>query len=188
MARSFKISFDDGLGTKDVFVIKPYSEDFESLIEGFYARKPESRNKSLKYYYEDSDGDKVTLTNGSDFAIFLEQNINKIFAEINESTVWKSLNPSLLNTVTYAPPGTNVGAKSLYADEIRSIHHEGILCDVCDKDIYGFRYKCLDCEEFDMCMDCEPKQIHKEHLLLRITNPIDGEKNFHLQVLDNEDQ
>lgn len=112
-------------------------------------------------------------------------NINKIYAETNEGTVWKDLNPSLLNTLPTPTPST-VDAKSLLTNEIRGIHHQGILCDVCDKDIYGFRYKCLDCDEFDMCMDCEPKQIHKEHLLLRITNPIDGEKNFELRVVPVE--
>lgn len=79
-------------------------------------------------------------------------------------------------------------APSRSNDEIRSIHHEGILCDVCDKDVYGFRYKCLDCEEFDICMDCQATQIHKEHLLLRITNPIDGEKNFELRVIPGENK
>lgn len=131
-------------------------------------------------FLADSDGDKIIITKPTDFELFLETNINKIFAETNEETVWKSLNQSLLNT---AP--LNADAKSLI-DEIRSIHHRGILCDVCDKDIYGFRYKCLDCDEFDMCMDCEPKQLHKEHLLLRITNPIDGDKNFELREVRAE--
>lgn len=133
----------------------------------------------------DSDGDKITITKASDFELFLEQNINKIFAETTEETVWKSLNESLVNTVPTAPT-SNFDAKSQSTDEIRSIYHEGILCDVCDKDIYGFRYKCLDCEEFDMCMDCEPRQIHKEHLLLRITNPMDGERNLQLREIQTE--
>lgn len=124
-----------------------------------------------------------------DFTLFLEQNINKIFVEASEDTVWKSMNPSLLNTVpaSVSPAQqSNSDTKTSYDDEIRNIRHTGILCDVCDKDVCGFRYKCLDCEEFDMCMDCEPKQIHMEHLLLRITNPIDGDKIFKLNVFDPE--
>lgn len=151
----------------------------------------------LKHFLADSDGDKITITKPTDFELFLEADINKIFAETNEETVWKTLNQSLLNTVptatiaatitpTTAPSLSNYETQSVYTDEIRRIHHQGILCDVCDKDVYGFRYKCLDCDEFDMCMDCEPKQIHKEHLLLRITNPIDGEKNFELRVIPTE--
>lgn len=52
MARSFKISFDNGVDNKEVFAIKPNSEDFESLKEELYTRKPELRNKLLKFYYE----------------------------------------------------------------------------------------------------------------------------------------
>lgn len=52
MARNFKISFDDRVGEKEVFAVKPNSDDFDSLKEELYARKPELRNKSLKFYYE----------------------------------------------------------------------------------------------------------------------------------------
>ncbi|KAG4077003.1 hypothetical protein HA402_015990 [Bradysia odoriphaga] len=193
MSRTFKICFNDGSDNKEVFVVKPNSENFGSLVEEIYARKPELRNKPLKCHYEDSDGDKIVIAMPSDFALFLEQNINKIFAEeSSEETVWKSLNPSLLNTIPAAqtsnPVPANTEAKqSIFIDEIRKIRHENILCDVCDKEVYGFRYKCLDCEEFDMCMDCAPKQIHMEHLVLRITNPIEGEKHFHLHVTDPEE-
>jgi len=183
MARNFKICFDDGWGNKEVFVIQP--NDFKSLMDEIYVRRPESRDKSLKCYYEDSDGDKISITKPSDFELFLEQNVNKIFAETNEETMRTPSNQSLQNSIptVSTPPGfSNLEAKSSSViEEIRRIHHDGILCDVCDKEVYGFRYKCLDCEEFDMCMDCEPKQIHKEHLLLRITNPIDGERNLRLQ-------
>lgn len=52
MSRNFKVSYNDGSSNKEVFVVKPFSEDFKSLVEEIQARKPESRNKSLKCYYE----------------------------------------------------------------------------------------------------------------------------------------
>ncbi len=138
------------------------------------------------HFFTDTDGDKISISKASDFALFLEQNINKIYAEASEASAWASQNSSFSNTIPTAPNPTNPDARSSNVDEIRRIFHEGYLCDVCDKQIYGFRYKCLDCEEFDICMDCEPRQIHKEHFLLRISNPIDGANNFHLQVLPSE--
>lgn len=45
MARSFKICFDD-----EIFVVN--SGDYGSLIEEIYTRKPDSRNRPLKCYYE----------------------------------------------------------------------------------------------------------------------------------------
>ncbi len=52
MSRSFKIYFDDGFGQKEVFVVKPSSDDYRSLIEELYLQKPELRSKSLKCSYE----------------------------------------------------------------------------------------------------------------------------------------
>lgn len=156
-----------------------------------FTRIPNSRLTHFKMIIclTDSDGDKIAITRPSDFALFLEQNINKIFVEATEDTVFTSLNSSFLNTVpsapTYPAPFANIeSSSSAVTDDIRKIRHEGILCDVCDKEVFGFRFKCLDCEEFDMCMDCAPKQIHLEHLVLRIANPIEGEKHFHLHVTD----
>lgn len=123
-----------------------------------------------------------------DFQLFLEQNLNKLFVEAKVDTVWKSLNPSFLSSAVPSAPPPSESHSTGGDGGIRSIRHMGILCDICDKDIYGFRYKCLDCEEFDMCMDCEPKQIHLEHLVLRITNPIEGDKIFKLNVYDPEDE
>lgn len=49
--------------------------------------------------------------------------------------------------------------------------HLGVVCDGCDGDIVGFRYKCMDCFDFDLCMDCESKMMHSQHIMLRISNP-----------------
>jgi len=39
-----------------------------------------------------------------------------------------------------------------------TVKHPNIMCDVC-KNLVGdkTRYKCLDCENYDMCADCEAK-------------------------------
>lgn len=35
--------------------------------------------------------------------------------------------------------------------------HVGVTCDNCDKDIHGFRYKCVTCPDYDLCGKCEAK-------------------------------
>ena len=35
--------------------------------------------------------------------------------------------------------------------------HPGVSCDNCDKDIHGFRYKCVTCPDYDLCGKCEAK-------------------------------
>lgn len=36
-----------------------------------------------------------------------------------------------------------------------TMKHPGVKCDLCRKGINGVRYKCLDCQDFDFCTDCE---------------------------------
>lgn len=57
------------------------------------------------------------------------------------------------------------------APEIIKEIHEGVVCDVCDSDIVGFRYKCTECFNYDICMSCEGKMRHKEHIMIRIPSP-----------------
>lgn len=49
--------------------------------------------------------------------------------------------------------------------------HVGIVCDGCDKDIFGFGYKCLRCVDYDLCKECEAKGSHPEHCMIRFPTP-----------------
>ncbi|KAG4076820.1 hypothetical protein HA402_009166 [Bradysia odoriphaga] len=167
-SRSFKICFNQGSDSIEAFVVKPKFANLNSLAEELYIRKAELKNKSWRFYYKDSDEDKVIIVNAADFAVFLEVNTNKIFVE------------------EYA--GTNAAGKLVYTDEIRKFRHEDSFCGICKNEIYGFRYICFDCDDFNMCMDCEPKQIHMEHRLLRITNPSEGDKAYTLNEDDWVDE
>lgn len=46
--------------------------------------------------------------------------------------------------------------------------HSGVVCDGCDKKIFGFRYKCIQCVDYDLCRHCERKMLHENHLMVRI--------------------
>lgn len=49
--------------------------------------------------------------------------------------------------------------------------HPGVICDICEKGIYGHRYKCVTCRDFDLCPECEKAGGHPHHMMLRITTP-----------------
>lgn len=54
---------------------------------------------------------------------------------------------------------------------LTKMNHPGINCDVCNKTIQGFRYKCLECDDFDLCQLCE-SDYHSGHVLCRFTHPV----------------
>lgn len=109
----------------------------------------------------DEDGDIITIFNALDFGIFQEQKINKVFVVKSKSLVQES-------------PITPTTAPVASASTAHRAHHANVICDGCDKEIYGYRYKCLECHDFDLCMACEPYQ-HAQHLMIRIADPNDAE-------------
>lgn len=67
---------------------------------------------------------------------------------------------------------------------IEKILHPGVICDVCEKSIHGFRFKCMQCVDYDLCSDCMMMGNHHDHYLVRMTEPIDwssrdGRRLFH---------
>lgn len=56
------------------------------------------------------------------------------------------------------------------ADE--SVVHDNVACDSCSMiPIVGKRYKCIECEDTDLCEQCEQKGTHT-HEMLRISKPL----------------
>ena len=54
----------------------------------------------------------------------------------------------------------------------RGSHHAGVVCDGCSSGIYGTRYKCLMCPDYDLCSSCEKKGTHVNHNMLSIKEPL----------------
>ena len=52
--------------------------------------------------------------------------------------------------------------------------HPGVMCDGCNGPIYGTRFKCLMCQDYDLCSSCEGKGIHVDHNMITITQPYTG--------------
>lgn len=53
------------------------------------------------------------------------------------------------------------------------IRHEGIVCDICQKaPIVGIRYKCQQCDDFDLCSFCFQQNHHNYHNFSAYRRPI----------------
>ena len=49
--------------------------------------------------------------------------------------------------------------------------HPGVTCDGCNGPIHGTRYKCLVCNDYDLCTGCEAKGQHVDHNMVTISDP-----------------
>lgn len=49
--------------------------------------------------------------------------------------------------------------------------HPGVVCDGCSSAIYGTRFKCLVCPDYDLCSACENKGLHVDHNMVTILEP-----------------
>ena len=53
----------------------------------------------------------------------------------------------------------------------RGAYHFNVVCDGCEGHIFGTRYKCLTCVDFDLCSSCEGKGLHSQHNMVAMENP-----------------
>lgn len=133
--------------------------------------------------FTDAEDDRVTIANELDFTIFKESGFNRMFVTfssddlVNRSTADASIkSPSPL-------PVTALRAEPLYSPAAGHKHstmplaamkpfiHPNVICDECEDDIVGIRYMCLDCFNFDLCMNCEAQMMHNHHVMIRIVDP-----------------
>lgn len=49
--------------------------------------------------------------------------------------------------------------------------NQNIVCDGCTEDLYGIRYKCLICDDYDLCSTCFVDCHHSDHAFIAIRPP-----------------
>lgn len=56
---------------------------------------------------------------------------------------------------------------------LTGVKHDGAMCDGCRQSpIYGIRWKCIDCRNYDLCSLCYHGEKHVlRHRFARITTP-----------------
>lgn len=50
--------------------------------------------------------------------------------------------------------------------------HPLVVCDGCEQNIFGDRYKCLQCKNFDLCSSCNNDNKHPHHDMIKLVKPI----------------
>ncbi|KAK2576890.1 hypothetical protein KPH14_005515 [Odynerus spinipes] len=112
------------------------------------------RGKRFTINWKDTEGDNITISSDEELRIALK--------ESPEST-------KKLYIVLYPDNENNVYVQP---EEVAGVLHHNIVCDGCNKDVKGFRYKCMECPDYDLCFECEAKGLHPEHGMLRVAIPL----------------
>lgn len=74
-----------------------------------------------------------------------------------------------------------INALSINQDEVI---HRDIKCNICGtQNIKGIRYKCQQCQHFNLCDKCEKKNIHEaDHILIKIRKPLEEESELIFKI------
>ena len=79
--------------------------------------------------------------------------------------------------------------------EIIKKQHKNIICSYCFKiNFNGNRYVCCECDNFNLCEDCENKKCqnyifhNSNHIFIRIYEPIDLDSNKYDNIIEGNNQ
>jgi sequestosome 1 len=153
---SFKVHFkpDDAAGEVRRFTVeRNLSSSLTHLMEKLYTVFPELRRRPFAITWQDSDGDHVTIGSDDELAIAL--------AEM-QGPVYKL-------TVSLKAGGTSRQQNSDQGEL-----HPNVTCDGCEKAVFGNRFKCLVCDDYDLCGNCEAVGRHPGHSMVRLVRPADA--------------
>merc|ERR1711915_298098 len=158
---SYKVFLKDKENAEEVrrFVVdKDVSTSFTYLQEKLYTVFPQLKQKIFSVSWTDEDGDNVTIGMDEELIIALTEMPGPVY--------------KLKVVVKNVEKSTNSGDYQKETTEEKNLIHHGVTCDSCEKTpIEGYRYKCVVCDDFDLCGICEAAGRHPGHNMMRIANP-----------------
>lgn len=138
--------------------------DYRTLHERIRAAFPSLADKEFTLSWKDSDGDQIVMSSDPELLQAVQNmkdGLLRVFVTIS--------NERKPAPTASASAAEDTASASAAEDSTRV--HAGVLCDACDQEIHGVRYKCLQCEDYDLCGLCHGKKIHEEHDMLKLVNP-----------------
>eukprot|EP00731_Ephydatia_muelleri_P030586 Em0022g100a len=78
-------------------------------------------------------------------------------------------------------PKQSSDGQSAASHHTRGTLHPGVICDGCKGPIYGIRFKCLLCPDYDLCSACEGTSGHLEHNMVAMPNVPPMVEQFRIQ-------
>merc|ERR1712012_82041 len=156
---SFKVYLKDPSQGEETevrrFVVdKEVSTSLVYIKEKLVSIFPVLADKIFSISWTDEDGDSITIDTDEELILALTELPGPVYKLTATVRAAKKVEES-------QEPG--VGA---------NMTHHGVTCDGCDKaPIVGFRYKCVVCDDYDLCAACEKAEKHPGHNMMRISSP-----------------
>lgn len=151
--------------------------DVKELDEFCKSRFQDLQKKmgEFRYFWIDGDGDEIRVSTDEDYRSFLQAMANTkarlYVVEKKTMSAERGIQDEIVAVQAEAEDDAPMQNDATgVVDSSRPLHQQ-VICDVCDEEIVGHRYKCLTCHDYDLCMSCEAKFRHKDHLMLRIPKP-----------------
>nr|XP_033321576.1 sequestosome-1 [Megalopta genalis] len=133
---------------------------FDELCNKVKEMCPQLSDKDFTLSWIDKEGDSITMCNNEELSIAIKQTINETFK--NEPVVTDA-------EFTFYVKCDVTKEKTEISE---TIVHSNIICDNCNETIVGFRYKCIQCINYDLCMQCEKSGLHAHHWMIRLLEPV----------------
>ncbi|VDL74118.1 unnamed protein product [Nippostrongylus brasiliensis] len=126
--------------------------------------------------WQDEDGDSVVITRAMELGEALEARNDNV---LRLHTIKKSTEKTEVKEEKKDEEKKDVKSNESNADKppaesnmSQTAVHKNVLCDLCDREVVGTRYRCLLCVDYDLCQDCEKTGVHGHHGMIRIVNPM----------------
>lgn len=192
--KAMKVTVLRESGEKDNFLLTTdrhmeICHHFDNLKNEVVIRYPELlQYEEIKFVWIDDEGDEIIILSHADYYDYMDawrpnqekrriyvRGVNKI--PQTKQTPEQQSTDAPMECATAVPkteatvPRVEFVSAPPCTDEEDLPLHSNIVCDVCDETIRGHRYKCLQCFNYDLCMRCESRMRHKDHLMVRIPTP-----------------
>lgn len=158
---SFKCYLEGKGGEKEIRRFTLDSDvigNFTYMQEKIRSIYPQLLRESFIIQYIDDEQDCVTISSDDELVsalMYVKREASEPFRLIVK--LQGSVSASKPDSITTTSQGNCQGQI-----------HLGVTCDGCQSSIRGFRYKCFQCPDFDLCGKCETAGIHPGHSMIRV--------------------